>query len=56
MGSPTRQADSIWQADRDPLNRIGKRWSGQTSTQYPNARDWRTQASGLGALLAATPR
>ena len=50
------QANSIWQADRDPLNRIGQRWSGQTSTQYPNARDWRTQASGLGALLAATPR
>src|SRR5439155_14089622 len=49
-----RQADSIWPADRDPLNRIGQRWSGQTSTASPNARDWRTQASGLGALLAAT--
>jgi len=49
-----RQADVIWQNDRDPLNRIGQRWSGQTSVAYPNARDWRTQASGLGALLAAT--
>ena len=49
-----RQADVIWQNDRDALNRIGQRWSGQTSAAYPNARDWRTQASGLGALLAAT--
>ncbi|WP_213000283.1 glycoside hydrolase family 76 protein [Winogradskya consettensis] len=48
------QADSIWNADRDSLNRIGQRWSGQTSSAYPNARDWRTQASGLGALIAAT--
>jgi predicted alpha-1,6-mannanase (GH76 family) len=54
-GYAQRQADSIWQADRDPLNRIGQRWNGQTSAAYPNARDWRTQASGLGALLAATP-
>ena len=49
-----RQADAIWQNDRDSLNRIGQRWSGQTSGAYPNARDWRTQAGGLGALLAAT--
>lgn len=48
------QADSVWNADRDSLNRIGERWNGQTSSAYPNARDWRTQASGLGALLAAT--
>lgn len=47
------QADSIWAADRDSLNRIGQRWNGQTSAAYPNARDWRTQASGLGALIAA---
>lgn len=45
-----RQADSIWSADRDALNRIGLRWAGQT----PNVRDWRTQAAGLSALLAAT--
>ncbi|MGB3441168.1 MAG: hypothetical protein WBA97_20655 [Actinophytocola sp.] len=44
-----RQADSIWSADRDPLNRIGQRWAGGTGNQL----DWRTQASGLGALTAA---
>jgi hypothetical protein len=43
------QADRIWTADRDPLNRLGERWSGQE----PNVRDWRTQASALSALLAA---
>lgn len=43
-----RQADAIWQRDRDPLNRIGLRWSGAT----PNPRDWRTQASALSALLS----
>jgi hypothetical protein len=42
------QADRIWSADRDSLNRIGGRWSGATS-----APDWRTQASGLAALTAA---
>jgi hypothetical protein len=48
------QADSVWNADRDSLNRLGERWAGATSTAYPNVRDWRTQASALGALLAAT--
>ena len=43
------QADRTWAADRDPLNRLGERWSGQE----PNVRDWRTQASALSALLAA---
>ncbi|MDQ7906299.1 glycoside hydrolase family 76 protein [Phytohabitans sp. ZYX-F-186] len=43
-----RQAAAIWSSDRDPLNRIGLRWAGGT----PNPRDWRTQASGLSALLA----
>jgi predicted alpha-1,6-mannanase (GH76 family) len=45
-----RQADSIWQHDRDSLNRFGERWAGGAS----NVQDWRTQASGLGALLAAS--
>lgn len=45
-----RQADSLWVADRDSLNRIGQRWAGGT----PNQADWRTQASGLGALAAAS--
>ncbi|TCC29113.1 glycoside hydrolase family 76 protein [Kribbella speibonae] len=44
-----RQTDSIWQNDRDPLNRLGQRWAGG------GARDWRTQASALGALVAAAP-
>jgi hypothetical protein len=52
-GYARTQADSIWAADRDPLNRIGQRWNGQSPAGYPNARDWRTQASGLGALVAA---
>jgi predicted alpha-1,6-mannanase (GH76 family) len=43
------QADSIWARDRDNLNRIGQRWAGGS----PNQVDWRTQASGLGALVAA---
>jgi predicted alpha-1,6-mannanase (GH76 family) len=41
-----RQADSIWSHDCDPLNQIGQRWAGGS----PNPFDWRTQASGLGAL------
>jgi rhamnogalacturonyl hydrolase YesR len=41
-----QQADSIWNRDRDSLNRIGQRWSGTA----PNQVDWRTQASGLDAL------
>ncbi|MCU7727563.1 glycoside hydrolase family 76 protein [Actinoplanes sp. KI2] len=47
------QADRIWTADRDSLNRLGERWTGTTSAAYPNARDWRTQTSALGALIAA---
>ncbi|MFJ8938782.1 glycoside hydrolase family 76 protein [Streptomyces sp. NPDC102365] len=45
----TRQADSVWTADRDALNRLGQRWSGAA----PNVSDWRTQASALEALTAA---
>ena len=47
------QADSVWNTDRDSLNRLGERWNGTTSAAYPNVRDWRTEASGLAALLAA---
>jgi hypothetical protein len=47
------QANSIWSADRDSLNRLGERWNGATSSSYPNARDWRTQASALSALTAS---
>ncbi|MFJ2256829.1 glycoside hydrolase family 76 protein [Streptomyces sp. NPDC087844] len=45
----TKQADSVWTADRDALNRLGQRWSGAA----PNVSDWRTQASALEALTAA---
>ncbi|MGW6015484.1 glycoside hydrolase family 76 protein [Streptomyces sp. NPDC055210] len=45
----TKQADSVWTTDRDPLNRLGQRWSGTA----PNVSDWRTQASALEALTAA---
>ena len=49
----TAQADSLWNADRDSLDRFGERWSGQDSGAAPNVRDWRTQAGALEALLAA---
>lgn len=52
-GFAVTQADAIWSADRDPLNRLGQRWSGRNPAGYPNARDWRTQASAISALLAA---
>ncbi len=51
-GFAATQADSIWNADRDSLNRLGVRWSGQGTTAHPNNRDWRTQASALSGLLA----
>jgi predicted alpha-1,6-mannanase (GH76 family) len=41
-----RQADTLWQGDRDPLNHLGLHWTGP-----PTVRDWRTQASALSALL-----
>ncbi|MFG1811859.1 glycoside hydrolase family 76 protein [Streptomyces sp. NPDC049040] len=47
------QSDTVWNHDRDSLDRIGQRWSGGGTTAHPNARDWRTQASALSALLAA---
>ncbi|MEC3980096.1 glycoside hydrolase family 76 protein [Amycolatopsis sp. H20-H5] len=45
-----KQADTLWVADRDPLNRIGERWAGTS----PGQVDWRTQGSALGALTAAS--
>ncbi|WP_433888947.1 glycoside hydrolase family 76 protein [Streptomyces sp. CA-111067] len=47
------QADSVWNADRDSLVRLGERWAGADPAAHPNVRDWRTQASALSALLAA---
>jgi predicted alpha-1,6-mannanase (GH76 family) len=49
-----RQATSVWDRDRDARNQLGERWSGAESTAHPNVFDWRTQASALSALLAAT--
>lgn len=46
------QTSSLWGSDRDSLNRLGERWSGQGSGSNPNVSDWRTQASGLEALDA----
>ena len=42
-----QQSDSVWAADRDAPNRIGQRWAGGN----PNQQDWRTQASGLNAVI-----
>ncbi len=47
------QADTVWNNDRDSLDRLGERWAGGGTSAHPNVRDWRTQASGLSALLAA---
>jgi predicted alpha-1,6-mannanase (GH76 family) len=47
----TRQADSVWDNDRDAAGRLGLRWSGAE----PNVFDWRTQASALSALIADVP-
>lgn len=44
-----RQADTLWARDRTSLNTLGQRWAGVG----PNQTDWRTQASALGALVAA---
>ncbi|MBD8079084.1 GH92 family glycosyl hydrolase [Cellulosimicrobium arenosum] len=51
-----RQAATIWSQDRTAGDRLGVRWAGGESAQHPNVFDWRTQASALSALLAATPQ
>jgi predicted alpha-1,6-mannanase (GH76 family) len=49
----TTQAATVWSNDRDPLNRLGERWSGSPGdSTHPNIQDWRTQASALAALVA----
>lgn len=42
----------MWEQARDPQQRIGVRWDGSSAAGEPNVRDWRTQASGLSALLS----
>jgi predicted alpha-1,6-mannanase (GH76 family) len=46
------QANTLWSADRDTIDQIGERWSGQDPPAAPNIRDWRTEASALDALNA----
>lgn len=50
-----RQAETIWEKDRDAANRLGTRWAGGTNAEHPNIFDWRTQASALSALIADIP-
>ena len=50
-----RQAASVW-AHRDDEDRLGLRWAGGDGTEEPDVFDWRTQASGLSALLANIPQ
>ena len=50
-----RQADAVWNDDRDAAGRLGTRWSGATSAEHPNVFDWRTQASALSALVGQVP-
>jgi predicted alpha-1,6-mannanase (GH76 family) len=50
-----KQAESIWNNDRDAAGRLGTRWSGATSNDHPNVFDWRTQASALSALIGNVP-
>jgi predicted alpha-1,6-mannanase (GH76 family) len=50
-----KQADTLWNDDRDAAGRLGTRWSGATSDDHPNVFDWRTQASALSALIGAVP-
>jgi predicted alpha-1,6-mannanase (GH76 family) len=52
----TRQATSIWANDRNAADQLGDRWSGASTQDSPNVRDWRTQASALSALIAAIPQ
>ncbi len=49
------QATSIWTADRHG-SQLGERWSGADDAAFPNAFDWRTQASALSALIAVIPQ
>jgi predicted alpha-1,6-mannanase (GH76 family) len=50
-----KQAESIWNNDRDAAGRLGTRWSGATNDTNPNVFDWRTQASALSALIGDVP-
>ena len=49
------QVKSLQSSDKDSANAYGVRWDGQGTSDFPNVRDWRTQASALEALLSQTP-
>jgi predicted alpha-1,6-mannanase (GH76 family) len=49
------QSDTLWADDRTSDNQLGEIWSGQSSASHVNMFDWRTQASGLEAILATLP-
>jgi predicted alpha-1,6-mannanase (GH76 family) len=49
------QVDTFWANDRTSDNQIGEIWSGASSDTHQNMFDWRTEASGLEAILAALP-
>jgi predicted alpha-1,6-mannanase (GH76 family) len=51
-----RQAETIWENDRDSSERLGLRWAGASTEASPNVFDWRTQASALSALIADVPQ
>ena len=51
-----KQAETIWEHDRDAADRLGTRWAGGTNDEHPNVFDWRTQASAMSALIAAVPQ
>ena len=52
-GVLTESCDTLDRTGDD--DRKGERWSGADNAAFPNARDWRTQASALSALIAVIP-
>ena len=51
-----KQAESVWNDDRNAADQLGDRWSGAETADSLNVRDWRTQASALSALIADIPQ
>lgn len=48
------QVNALQTLDKDGSGGYGVRWNGQGTTDFPNVRDWRTQASALEGLLSQT--
>ena len=61
IASPLLVSNGVLTESCDTLDRtcvdnsLGERWSGADNAAFPNARDWRTQASALSALIAVIP-